>query len=241
MTDTVEAPVTDSPVRTRLMAAAAGRKTTGRQTVRKATPAKKAAPSRNAKAAARGRYADRIAPLIKLGVTTVFRDPVTARAAVLQVDPWCASLDALAAEDQRVDKLLSRVSGWLGAGGAWGNFTTESARFGAVVLVASGRTPAGPVGMVMSMFAGQMVEIATTDAARQMAEAEAIAAGYIDDGGFPITDPLRVEQLRGELVAAREQKQADHAARTAAAVVDVDQDDDPEPEPPRSPFAAWGR
>lgn len=238
----------ESPVRQKLAAAAvrAGSRTTRARkttTARKATP-RKATTSRNDRAASRGKYANRIAPAVKSGAALLsWRNPVAARVITLQADAWAASLDAVAAEDPRVDAFLSRISGWFGKGGAWGEFGKESAMMVGGVIIASGHAPlAGPGGMVLAMFAGGLVEQATTTVAMDIAAAEAIDAGHVDDMGTPYVNPERLEEIRAGLL----QERADKQARQVSPADEPD-DDEPadeqgdEPAARRSVFAGWGK
>jgi len=239
----------DSPVRARLRAAAGNRRTTTRKTTpRKATP--RAAPSRAARAAAKGKYAPRFAPLVKSGAAIVaMRNPVAARVIQLRADPLFDALDAVAAEDSRVDALLSRLSALFGKGGAWGRLGQETAVMGAGLLLATGMTPTGAAGVMLTMFAGGIVSAATYDVALQAAAKEAQMSGRVDSAGNPIVDPARVEQLVDQLMSEQEAKRTARAEQAAAAdVVDDDQDhaDTPEPETKserfrESVFSAWAR
>lgn len=236
----------ESPVRQKLAAAAARAGT--RTTRRKATPRKAAArkpastTSRNDRAAARGKHSARIAPAVKSGAALLsWRDPVAGRVIALQADAWAASLDAVAAEDPRVDALLTRISGWFGKGGAWGDFGKESALIVGGVMVAKGRVPlTGPAGMVLAMFAGGLVDQATASVAHDLAYQEAIEAGgfHPDDGPTILAD--RVEYFRALLLEQRAEK----AARVVPPADEGDEPAAPAPEAPeerRSPFAAWAR
>lgn len=234
----------ESPVRQKLAAAAAraGTRTTRarKTTARKPAP-RKATASRNDRAAARGKHSARIAPVVKSGAALLsWRNPIAGRVISLQADAWAASLDAVAAEDPRVDAFLTRISSFFGKGGAWGEFGKESALMVGGVMVATGRVPlTGPAGMVLAMFAGGLVEQATAAVAMDIAYAEAVNAGA-DPNVTPIS-PTRLEEIRAML----EQERADKiAARFAPADEDGDAPAAPaddEPAPRVSPFASWGR
>lgn len=231
------APAPLSPVRQKLLSAAARSGRTAR--ARKATPRKvtTAPKSRNDRAAARGKYQNRIAPAIKAGATLyAYRDPVAARIIQLRADPFAASLDKVAAEDPRVDALLSRVSGWFGKGGAWSELGRESALMAGGIMLASGRAPStGPAGMVLAMFAGAVVQQATKEVAASMAVDEMERRYGLDDETWP--DGVHAE-ITAQIIAALEQQRAEKAAR----VVSPDADED-EPAPPAderpSTFAPW--
>jgi hypothetical protein len=233
----------DSPVRAKLAAAAkrAGASSTTRR--RTTTTRKTPTQSRNAKAAARGKYANRIAPAVKAGASLIgWRDPVAAAVIQLRADPWAAALDKVAAEDPRVDALLAKVSGLFGKGGAWGEFGKETSLMVGGLLVAGGRVPLqGPAGMVMAMFAGGLVQQATMTVAQNMAEDELTRLHGPDHDVTP--DPQRVaffaqslEIERAEKVAART-RPADDADQLPDDTVTPPADD--EPVPPARPFAAW--
>jgi hypothetical protein len=240
-----QAPASESPVRQQLAAAAAraGTRATRprKSTARKAAPRKAAAPgaSRNDRAAARGKYANRVAPAVKSGAALLaWRNPVAGQVIMLQADAWAASLDRVAAEDPRVDAFLARVTGALGKSGAWGDFGKESALMVGGVMVATGRVPLeGPAGMVLALFAGGLVDHATQTVAYGLAEQEALAAGLFSDEGYVIPDE-RIAFFRDQLLEQRKAKAA------AADVDDEDQGDffSDAPAPARtSPFASWGR
>jgi len=242
-----QAPASESPVRQKLAAAAAraGTRTRARKTTpRKATPRKTTAAgaSRNDRAAARGKYANRVAPAVKSGAALLsWRNPVAGQVIALQADAWAASLDRVAAEDPRVDALLSRLTGALGKSGAWGDFGKETALMVGGVAVATGRVPLeGPAGMILALFAGGLVDHATQQVAYSMAEQEAIAAGYFNDatGDYIVADE-RVAFFRDQLVEQRKAK----APAPPADVVDEDQGvTTPEPARPNaSVFAGWGK
>lgn len=228
----------ESPVRQKLAAAAARAGT--RTTTRRKPPARKATTptkSRNDRAAARGKHSARIAPLVKGGASLLaWRNPVAGRVIALRADAWAAALDGVAAEDPRVDAFLTKVSAWFGKGGAWGDLGTETALMVGGVMVATGRAPlTGPAGMVLAMFAGGVVEVATTSVATDLAYAEGIAAGADPDEFVP--SPGRVAEIAKQLHQERADKAA---ARFVADVPDEDQADDaPADEPRRSPFASW--
>lgn len=237
MTTTPEAPAQEplSPVRQKLLTAAAR---SGRTTrARKATPRKvSAAPkSRNDRAAARGKYANRIAPAIKAGAAIVaFRDPVAARIIQLRADPFAASLDKVAAEDPRVDALLSRVSGWFGKGGAWSELGRESALMAGGIMLASGRAPtSGPAGMVLSLFAGAVVQQATKEVAWTMALSEMDRLYGLDDELWPAGAQ---EDIAARIVMGLEQERADKAARV---VVEETEESEALADAQPGPFAAW--
>lgn len=215
----------ESPVRTKLAAAAA------RAGARKAAPrrrstAKKTTPtvSRAQRAANRGKYADRIAPAVKSGAMLLaWKNPVAGRVIALRADAWAASLDAVAAEDPRVDAFLSKISGLFGKGGAWGKFGQESALMVGGVMVATGRAPlTGPAGMVLALFAGSLVEQATTAVATDLAYDEGVRNGADPEEFQPPAHRV------AEIAAALMQERTDKAA--ARLVVDEDQGDVPEPE-----------
>lgn len=232
----------ESPVRQKL-AAAAARAGTRTTRARRTTTARKAAPrksvSRNDRAAARGKHSARIAPAVKSGAMLLsWRNPVAGRVIALQADAWAASLDAVAAEDPRVDAFLTRISGLFGKGGAWGDFGKETALMVGGVMVATGRVPlTGPAGMVLAMFAGGLVEQATTAVAMDVAWREAVEAGADPDEGVAVS-PERLEQIRAALLQERADKVA---ARTAPAPTDDEPEAPAEPAPRESAFASWGR
>lgn len=236
----------ESPVRQKLAAAAAraGTRTTRRKTTPRKAAARKPASttSRNDRAAARGKHSARIAPAVKSGAALLaWKDPIAGRVIELQADAWAASLDRVAAEDPRVDALLTRISGFFGKGGAWGDFGKETALMVGGVMVATGRVPlTGPGGMVLAMFAGGLVEQATSAVAMDIAYKEAIDAGADPEGAVGI-NPERLEQIFQEL---RQQRADKVAARFTPAPADEDEGGDPpadEPAPRTSPFAAWAR
>jgi hypothetical protein len=230
MTTPPEAPAqasAESPVRTKL-AAAAARAGARKATPRRRTAAKKTTTptvSRNERAAKRGKYADRIAPAVKSGAALLgWRNPVAGRVIELRADAWAASLDRVAAEDPRVDALLAKISGIFGKSGAWGGFMKENALMVGGVMVATGRAPlTGPPGMILAMFAGALVEQATMAVARDNADREWVAGGG-EDGGAPDS---WVAHHVGLLLQERQEKAA---ARTAP-VVEEDQGAEPAPEP----------
>jgi hypothetical protein len=204
-----QAPSGESPVRTKL-AAAAARAGARKATPRRKTTARKPTVSRNAQAAKRGKYANRIAPAVKSGAALLsWRNPVAGRVIALRADAWAASLDGVAAEDPRVDAFLERVSGWFGKGGAWGDFAKENALMIGGVMVASGNAPmTGPAGMVLAMFAGALVDQATHSVAYDMAFTEGMDAGYLATDEDWTPSPARVAEIAATLVQAR----ADQAA-----------------------------
>lgn len=222
-----QAPANESPVRTKLAAAAAragARKATPRRrtsTTRKPTPTT----SRNERAAKRGKYADRIAPAVKSGAALLaWRNPVAGRVIELQADAWAASLDRVAAEDPRVDAFLMKISGIFGKSGAWGDFMKENALMAAGVMVATGRAPVtGPAAMVMAMFAGALVDQATNAVAKDQVYVDAYAAGA--DPETYVADPRDVAMYAARLIEDRQDKVAERATR-AAARGDEDQGDD---------------
>lgn len=234
-----QAPADSSPVRTKLAAAAAragARKATPRRktTPRKATPAV----SRNATAAKRGKYAQRIAPAVKSGAALLsWRNPVAGRVIAMRADAWAASLDGVAAEDPRVDAFLSRVSSWFGKGGAWGDFGKETALMVGGVMVATGSAPmTGPAGMVLAMFAGGLVEQATMTVAYDLAFDEGVKAGLVVDEDW-VPAPARVQEIATALVQERQEKAAARATDPETATEEAPA---PAPDQPRAPFAAWG-
>lgn len=232
------ASATDSPVRSKLVAAAAragARKAAPRR--RTTTPRKTTGTtSRNERAAKRGKYADRIAPAVKSGAALLsWKNPVAGRVIALRADAWAASLDGVAAEDPRVDALLSRISGMFGKGGAWGKFGQESALMAGGIMVATGRAPlTGPAGMILAMFAGALVDQATTSVATDIAFADAVRQGADPDTYVP--DPRDVAAVAAQLVQERQDKAA--ARMATADVVDEDQGDAPAG---GDTFAAWRR
>lgn len=222
-----QASAEESPVRTKL-AAAAARAGARKAAPRRRTTAKKttATTSRNERAAKRGKYADRIAPAVKTGASLLaWRNPVAGRVIAMRADAWAASLDAVAAEDPRVDALLGKISGMFGKGGAWGKFGQETALMAGGVVVASGRAPlTGPAGMVLALFAGSLVEQATSSVAADLAFDEGVRAGADPDEFVP--NPARVAQIAADLIQERQDK-------AAARLVTEDQGDAPaEPEAP---------
>lgn len=238
----------ESPVRQKLAAAAAraGTRTTTR--ARKTTTARKpvttATKSRNDRAAARGKHSARIAPAVKAGASLLaWRNPVAGRVIALRADAWAASLDGVAAEDPRVDAILTRIAGMFGKGGAWGDFGKETALMVGGVMVANGRAPlTGPAGMVLAMFAGGLVEQATTSVATDLAYSEGIAAGADPETFTPFSG--RVAEIAADLVREREEKAASRGVPAQELV-----DDAPaEPEYTESDatvrrgtmFAGWG-
>lgn len=222
-----QVPAQESPVRTKL-AAAAARAGARKAAPRRRTTAKKtttSAASRNERAARRGKYADRIAPAVKTGASLLaWRNPVAGRVIAMRADAWAASLDAVAAEDPRVDALLGKISGLFGKGGAWGRFGQESTLMLGGVVVATGRAPlTGPAGMVLAMFAGSLVEQATMSVAHDLAFNEAVQAGEDPDTFQP--HPARVAEIAAQLTQERIDK------ATARTVVDEDQGAEPEATP----------
>lgn len=246
MTDTLtqdaetitDAVVSAPPPRNARLAAAArnarGRKTAPRKATARKAPANA---SRNAKAAARGKYANQIVPGAKLVGSMAFRDPVQQEIVGAIVEDWAASLDRLAAQDTRVDAVLSKIAGVAGSGGAWGDFAIHTAVGISAMTLAAGRTPGGPAGAVMVVLGGQLVTAATAAAAERLATEEAAAAGQ------DAADPWRVQQIHGELLATRDAKREERAAKRKKAkpadVPDEDQADTPDPAPIGQPFAAW--
>lgn len=236
----------ESPVRLKLAAAAAraGTRTTRarKTTARKPAP-RKATASRNDRAAARGKHSARIAPAVKSGAALLsWRNPIAGRVISLRADAWAASLDAVAAEDPRVDAFLTRISGFFGKGGAWGDFGKETALMVGGVMVATGRVPlTGPGGMVLAMFAGGLVEQATQQVAYDIAMDEGLKAGaYAADEDW-VPSAERVAEIAAGLLQER-------ADKIAARFVPADEDGDApaapaddEPAPRVSPFASWGR
>lgn len=221
-----QASAEESPVRTKL-AAAAARAGARKATPRRRTTAKKTTPttSRNERAAKRGKYADRIAPAVKAGASLLaWRNPVAGRVIAMRADAWAASLDAVAAEDPRVDALLGKISGLFGKGGAWGSFGQETALMMGGVVVATGRAPlTGPAGMVLALFAGSLVEQATMSVATDLAFDEGVKAGADPETFAP--HPARIAEIANALMQERQDKAA------ARLVVDEDQGAEPEPEP----------
>lgn len=195
MTDTAAAPpATDT--RSRLAAAAAKR---AGKTVRRTSTAKRPTTSRAAAAAKRGKHADRIAPAIKAGAAFwAIKSPVRAAILVRQADPFAAALDKVAAEDPRVDALLVKIGGLFGKSGAWGELGTITFSTAGALMLAGGTAPAGPLGMVLAMLAGPIVQAAATDAAYGMI-ADQLAAQSID----ATPDPAHVAQLAAELLAPK--------------------------------------
>lgn len=246
MTTTPEATAqssAESPVRSKL-AAAAAKAGTRRTTTRRRTAAKKTTPSvsRADRAAKRGKYADRIAPAVKAGASLLaWRNPVAAKVITLRADAWAASLDAVAAEDPRVDALLAKISGLFGKGGAWGKFGQESALMVGGVMVASGTAPlTGPAGMVLAMFAGTLVEHATMSVAYDLAWQEGIQAGADPEDFVP--SAARLAELVAQLTQERMDKAASRLVAEDQVAEDqvVDAEEVPAEAPARRPFASWG-
>jgi hypothetical protein len=238
------------PVRQKLAAAAAraGTRTTRarKTTARKAAP-RKPTVSRNDRAAARGKHSARIAPAVKSGAALLsWRNPIAGRVISLQADAWAASLDAVAAEDPRVDALLTRISGFFGKGGAWGEFGKETALMVGGVMVATGRVPlTGPGGMVLAMFAGGLVEQATQQVAYDTAYSEFAAAGDLTADGDPVNAQYFAQRV-AEIAAGLLQERADKIAARFTPAADEDGDApaapaDDAPAPRESVFASWGR
>lgn len=209
----------ESPVRTKL-AAAAARAGARKAAPRRRTTARKTSPaaSRNERAAKRGKYADRIAPAVKSGAALLsWKNPVAGKVIALRADAWAASLDAVAAEDPRVDALLQKISGLFGKGGAWGKLGQESALMVGGVMVATGRVPlTGPAGMVLALFAGALVEQATMSVAYDLAYQEAVRNGADPDGMFEPSSG-RVAEIAVQLT----QERADKAAERLVPADDV--------------------
>lgn len=198
------------PVRGGRLAAAAraAGRNSRRPAARKATP-RKAPQSRTAKAAARGKYADTIVPLAKLGASALFSDPVQQEIVEQVVTPWAQSLDRLAAADTRVDALLQRFSGVAASGGAWTDFGMHTLMAGGAFAVAAGRAPGGPVGALLAVAVGQTVQAAEQAVAQRLAEEHATATGGA-------VTPELVHSFRVDLILAREQRAADRAAKRKA-------------------------
>lgn len=107
-------------------------------------------------------------------------------------------IDALAEEDKRVAAIVEKISGWLTAGGAWTQAATWALSTGGALAIASGvENP------LLTMLAGSIVQASTLDAAVRIAQAEAQAAGIVDEAGAPIVDPDRVAFILAALSAPR--------------------------------------
>lgn len=160
---------------------------------RKAPARKPATTSRAEHNAKRGKYADRIVGAIKTGAAWLsIKEPVKAQIIMARAEPLARALDAVAAEDKRVDAFLTRISGFFGKSSAWADLTTEIGVIGAAMTLSTGTMPAGPAGLVIAFVGGECLNQAISAAAVKAADQQ-IADSYPGE----LVDPV----FRAELVA----------------------------------------
>lgn len=140
---------------------------------------------------------------IATGIKTVAgfaapRYPLHSSIVVRQADSLGPIIDRLAAEDERVRAFIEKVGGLFGKGGAWGELAGWAFATGGALAVASGvENP------ILSLISANLVQESATDAAVRIAQAEALSAGQVDEGGMPYVDPARVQFIVDALLAPK--------------------------------------
>lgn len=166
---------------------------------RKAPPKAAAAP----KKAAAQTPGDTIAGWVKTGAAVWFgRSPVRASILAIKADELGPVLDGIAAEDERVARILTRVANIGKVSGAWGAAGAWAGSTGAAMVLAGGVAPPGVPGMLVAMLGGAVVEQALGVAALRIAEARAHAEGRVDEHGNVTVTPGELDAIMAELAAS---------------------------------------
>lgn len=195
-----EAPAEDDATVTQLAAARARRDPrppTARATKTRRTTKRAPGPARprTTRKAAPGPGAQ-LASLVSLGANLMApAKPLHAAILIRQAATLGPIIDRVASEDPNVAAWIGRLSGVLGRGGAWGELAAWGAQTGAAMLVVTGGTPTGMLGLAVAAIAGGLVDAALTDAA------QTIAAQYG-------VDP---DEVRGQLVNELAARNTPHA------------------------------
>lgn len=218
-----EATVTPSPLDA-LRTVRATRGKSVRRPVKRAPAPKRPPVSRADSAAKKGKYADRIAAGIKTGCALLgTRAPLQARLIEAQAQAWGTALDRVAAEDKRVDALLTTVSGWFGKSSAWGELGGVAAVTTASLLLSTGMTPAGPAGIAVVFLGGKALE----QGVRQLAVDQ--ASDLLADNGITPDMPDYAANLTALANQLVRDMMAEIHAKSAAARADQLVPDDPTP------------
>lgn len=153
-------------------------------------------------------YSAKFIPYVRTGVRMIAGgDPLKREILLHAADEFGPILDRMAAEDPKVAALLDRLGKFAAPGGAKGEAVGLIVKTGGALLLASGRVPGGPPGLVLAMLAGAAVESAFEraaygEAAYEMSQETGRAVETCDP------EPERVELWRQELLRRQQEKLA---------------------------------